>query len=284
MRILSFLAAVFVGVNIGVGALPASASGGLASQLLADINSLRGPLGLGQITEVGALDQVATDWANHMARAGVLSHNPNMSHQVPAGWGHVGENVAYGPSSIDAVNAMFVASPAHYENLVMPQYTQVGLGIVAVNNVLWVVEDFWGPMSGPAPSASPPRTTRPAPAPAATPAPTTRPAPPTTRRPPAPATTAAPRTATPATTPAPTSPPPTAPPTTPATDPPVTATLGSDSRLSTAPPAALAVSHRSPRHPTGVAPALVAAVLLGSIMLAAMAGSAAALNRARNRP
>lgn len=130
------------------------------------------------------LDKVASDWAYQQWLNGKMSHNPNYSSQIPAGWQRAGENVASGYSYTQVV-AAWKASQSHYANMVF-DYTSVGIGYYeADGRRYWSV--VFGKYPGTAVPAKPSGTATPAPAPApgpattptpgATPAPTATPAP-----------------------------------------------------------------------------------------------------------
>src|SRR5439155_879875 len=75
------------------------------------------------------LSAFAQGWSDHMAAAGVLSHNPDLA-SSPGHWTKAGENVGVG-ADVDTPFNAFVASPHHYANLVDPGFTLIGIGITA---------------------------------------------------------------------------------------------------------------------------------------------------------
>lgn len=126
------------------------------------VNHSRAAAGLGGLTLNGALSQVALAWANQMAAAGVLSHNPSYSTQIPGGWGLCGENVAQGYPNASSVHQGWMNSSGHRAN-VLGDYTDIGIAHIAAGGTTWSVEVFakYG-ASAPAPVAAAPA---PAPAP-----------------------------------------------------------------------------------------------------------------------
>ena len=110
---------------------------------LRDINNLRASKGLGALRTNAALNTMARNWANQMAAANKISHNPNMAKLGPAGWTILGENVGVGGSEASVFGA-FVASPGHYANLVNPKFNQVGIAVVYANGRQWTVHNFMG--------------------------------------------------------------------------------------------------------------------------------------------
>jgi len=106
------------------------------------VNTLRSGSGVAALGADPALTGVAQQWANHMAAAGDLSHNPNLATQVPQGWTKIGENIGSG-YSLTAVYNGLLASPFHLANMVDPAYNRTGVGIAAdANGVVWLAEDF----------------------------------------------------------------------------------------------------------------------------------------------
>jgi hypothetical protein len=149
------------------------------------VNGLRSSRGIPALTVDPTLTAAAQQWSIHMAAAGTLSHNANLTSMVPPGWTRIAENVGTG-GSLNAVFNALVASPPHYANMTDPAFTLTGIGVVtAGNGTLWVTEDFEArvgvsppPPPPPAPPPAPPATT----APPAPPAVTAPPRPPTTVR------------------------------------------------------------------------------------------------------
>ena len=104
---------------------PASAE----AQFVAQINALRASKGLQALAVHPALVAVARGWAAQMAAADKISHNPNLAAEVRADWQKLGENVGVG-MTVDKLHDAFVASPAHYRNLVDPAFEYIGVGVV----------------------------------------------------------------------------------------------------------------------------------------------------------
>ncbi len=159
------------------GATPAQVD--QVQKLLAGINSVRAGVGVGPVTLDPTVSLVAQAWTLVMATVGEISHNPDIASQL-SGIVAVAENVGRGPS-LDWIHNGLIDSPSHYKNMVNPNYTVVGLGVLNTGLQTWVVEDFVRPSGGsvstPPPSADAAPDPDPAPAPS-TPRSTT--APPTT--------------------------------------------------------------------------------------------------------
>jgi cell division septation protein DedD len=174
---------------------------------VAKINDLRASKGLAPLQVNANLVAKARAWSAGMAAAGKIWHS-TLSDGVTEDWRKLGENVGMG-GSVEGLHTAFVNSPHHYDNLVDPAFSHVGIGIVMNGNTIFVSEVFMQlmPVKLPvvnlpltAPTTAPPATTsttaKPAPKPQ-TPKPVTTPAKP-----------AAPSTTTTTTTTAPPPPPP----------------------------------------------------------------------------
>jgi hypothetical protein len=109
---------------------PPAAAASSESSFVAKINALRASKGLGALQVSSELTGIARSWSQHMAAAGSISHNPNMAGSVSADWKSLGENVGVG-WSVESLFEAFVASPAHYANLVDPDWDYIGVGDAA---------------------------------------------------------------------------------------------------------------------------------------------------------
>ena len=156
--------------------------------LLALTNADRSRNGLAPLTGASDLQAFAQRRAEEMMRAGKLWHSPNLGAEV-TGWRVVGENVGRGPTLPD-IETAFMASPTHRANVLRPEFSQAGVGVVWDGvDQFYVAVIFRQPTTVAAPAAtpkpaprlasSPPTTARPKPAPAPPPVtspPTTVPA------------------------------------------------------------------------------------------------------------
>ncbi len=200
-----------------IGAVAAAPSPGLEDEFVAHIARERASAGVPRYALAADLVDVARNHAEKMAREQRLHHNDQLGNQVQ-NWEAVGENVGKG-GTVDDIHRAFMESSSHRSEILSTRFTQVGVGVVERDGVMWVVEVFRLPseperQASSEPSSSPPPsgdgssggdTSAP---PSSAPSSTSTP--PTTRRPPPPVTTTA-------ATPAPVSPP--APPAPEAADP-----------------------------------------------------------------
>ena len=110
------------------------------ASFVAKINDLRTSKGLPALVVNDNLVAKARAWATGMAAAGTIWHS-TLSDGITADWKKLGENVGMG-GSVDGLHAAFVASPHHYENLVDPDFSFVGIGIAMNGSTMYVAEEF----------------------------------------------------------------------------------------------------------------------------------------------
>jgi uncharacterized protein YkwD len=186
---------------------PAGAStGGVEAQFIGAINAIRAAHGAQPLQVYGELTGIARGWSDQMVANGGISHNPDFSGEVTAYWMKLGENVGVGGDVTSLMNA-FVNSPAHYRNIVDPEFNYIGVGVsYDAQGRIYTTHDFMRLDDAPAPDPPPPPAPPPPPPPAAAaapPAPDPAPASPAQ----APVAAPAPSAPTPAAAPAPTEPP-----------------------------------------------------------------------------
>lgn len=121
----------------------AAADSGMEGQFVTAVNRERAAQGLSALSTSGDLTSVARSWSARMADDSKLYHNPSLGSQV-SGWKKVGENVGRGPS-VDAIHAALMASPGHRRNILDPDWTQIGMGVVVRDGTVWVTQVFRTP-------------------------------------------------------------------------------------------------------------------------------------------
>ena len=103
-------------------------------------NTLRASLGLGSLRLNSELLAKARGWSETQAQSGSIFHS-TLSNGVTQNWRRLGENVGMGPQ-VGLIHDALVASPRHYENLIDPGFTEVGIGVIQKGDVLYVTEVF----------------------------------------------------------------------------------------------------------------------------------------------
>lgn len=112
------------------------------------INNERFNAGLNALVVVPELVAVGREWSGAMlaqssgSESCHISHNPALASEVVANWRRLGENVGCGNVDADYLHQMFVASPAHLQNILDPTFDSVGIGIVFDGDVMFVTEQF----------------------------------------------------------------------------------------------------------------------------------------------
>ena len=153
---------------VGAGAAVAETSPGAEDDFVARIANERVTAGLAGYAVAPDLVDVARRHAEEMARQDRLFHNPRLATDVKD-WDSVGENVGKG-ATVAEIHRAFMESSTHRSEILSRRFTQVGVGVVERDGVIWVAQVFRQP-SSPAPEPAPaPRRAAP---PAATSASTT---------------------------------------------------------------------------------------------------------------
>jgi len=140
------------------------------SQFVSAINAIRAAHGAQPLQVYGELTGIARSWSDQMVANGGISHNPDFSNEVQAYWLKLGENVGVGGDVQSLMNA-FVNSPAHYRNIIDPEFNYIGVGVsYDARGRMYTTHDFMR-FEGDSAPADPAPAPEPAPAPAPAPAP-----------------------------------------------------------------------------------------------------------------
>lgn len=113
------------------------------SKVIALINNERTSRGLNALTAVSSMNASSRAWSQTIANNGYLFHADGASilASAPVGSSNYGENVAVG-STADQLHITFMNSPAHQANILKPEFTHVGVGIVVQGGSMWITERF----------------------------------------------------------------------------------------------------------------------------------------------
>jgi hypothetical protein len=159
-------------VGTGAGVARAADDGpvrpAVESEFLQLANAERAAHGLAPLSPAADIVAVARDHAMRMARAEQIFHNPRLTVEVDD-WEIVGENVGTGPGTAEIHRAL-MASPTHRAQLLKPQYTDAGFGVVERDSRLYLTQVFRLPMATATVDPAPPEPVsvpEPAPAPVA---------------------------------------------------------------------------------------------------------------------
>ena len=157
LSLLTIIGVIIGGISSGssIGSAPSpspspsasdSASGTFSQQQLIDAtNDFRAQNGLAPVKANAALNDLAQDWAETVARTGDFKHRPKFAQSYPAGWRSASENIAGQPTGNNprAFVNQWANSPGHRANMLNPDFTDLGVGIARANDgTYYAVQNF----------------------------------------------------------------------------------------------------------------------------------------------
>jgi uncharacterized protein YkwD len=105
-------------------------------EMLASVNAARKKAGLRPLTGNALLDKAAQRHAEDMLARGYFAHKSpsgttvrERARAVGYGWHAIGENIAFGQTSVDEVMETWLESPGHRKNILTPDFSEMGLGL-----------------------------------------------------------------------------------------------------------------------------------------------------------
>ncbi|MEO7060232.1 MAG: CAP domain-containing protein [Lapillicoccus sp.] len=115
-----------------------------AARLVTLTNQTRVRAGLPALASSTCLAPVASRWASSMATAHKMTHQSlNNLATACAGWRTVGENIAMGNVSADALFTAWLNSPEHKANILRTAYNQEYIAVFRDSRgFYWVTADF----------------------------------------------------------------------------------------------------------------------------------------------
>ncbi|HET7312320.1 MAG TPA: CAP domain-containing protein [Mycobacteriales bacterium] len=120
------------------------------TRLLGDINRARASRGIRRLALVAGTTDVAHHWSCHMAKYGVLEHDPYLrwaleTHGSPD-WTTYGENVGRQPTDYGADHLFhrYMSDPSHRANILDKSYRYVGIWSKRRSGARWNTTDFVG--------------------------------------------------------------------------------------------------------------------------------------------
>jgi hypothetical protein len=143
---LSGVFAVFMLVMAILVPSPAGASASEESSYIARVNSTRASVGLAPLAADVQLTNLARGWAGAMrdgtcGAGNFICHASPISAGVTHPWAKLGENVGTGPD-VGSIMTAFIGSPGHYANIVDPEFTHIGVGVVWDGNRMFTTHRF----------------------------------------------------------------------------------------------------------------------------------------------
>ncbi len=136
-----------IALSASANAPAALTIGEMMASVIKLTNQERARIGSSALVENDRLVIVAQDMAEDLAKSGKLSHVDSKGRHLEKRfndggykWTTIGENVAYGYSTPDAVVNGWIKSPGHYQNLSDKNFTEIGVGVTqdAKGRVFWV--------------------------------------------------------------------------------------------------------------------------------------------------
>lgn len=127
----------------------APGTGTVEAQVLQLVNAERGKAGLSALTMNGTLSSVAKTKASDMRDKNYFSHDSptygspfDMMKQFGISYSYAGENIAAGQQTAQAVMTAWMNSPGHRQNIMSPNFTQMGIGYSPGGNM----SPYWSQM------------------------------------------------------------------------------------------------------------------------------------------
>ena len=136
-------------------ASPATADTGMEPEFLRLANQERAAQGLSTLSVAGDLVDYARHHSAVMNSEQTLRHSSEL--RTLTNWDMLGENVGRG-GSVQALHDAFMASPSHRENVLKPNFSEVGIGVVVADGTIWVTFVFRDPAT---PAVAPPASAPP---------------------------------------------------------------------------------------------------------------------------
>jgi len=140
-RIASGFFALLLAIFLVPVAAAAPASAAEADTIHGLVNQARWDNGQQGLIRNADMDAVALAWAKKMAASSTMSHNPDYSTQIPAGWRSAGENVAQGYRTAQAMHDGWMSSQGHRENI-LGAFTDIGIAFYSSGGTTWGVQVF----------------------------------------------------------------------------------------------------------------------------------------------
>jgi uncharacterized protein YkwD len=130
--------------GIGTDHARAAAAKKPQKELLALTNEARSEHGRSALALNAKLSRYATKHSRAMADKGFLFHTADLVAKLKGlDWSMGGENIGVA-SSLDDVQAAFMASKDHRKNILQKVYDHAAIGIVESDGVIWVTVIFYG--------------------------------------------------------------------------------------------------------------------------------------------
>jgi uncharacterized protein YkwD len=131
---------------LGLVSMPAGATTDLRAEMYRATNVSRVARDLHRLDLNSAMSDLARRHSLAMARAGELYHTSDPARYYLRGvrWSKWGENVGATTGTIAELEAAFMDSPDHRENILDRAFDKVAVGVVRRDGTAWVTVFFYG--------------------------------------------------------------------------------------------------------------------------------------------
>lgn len=131
--------------SVEIGWTPAIESHRLAEDIEARVNEERVARGLRPLVWHEGLAELARQWSEEMIATG-YRHSPDSFRELPDLHG-IGENILLGYSDTGEAHVGWMLSDGHRQNILTPEYTAIGIGVVCRNDGrIWATQMFGMPL------------------------------------------------------------------------------------------------------------------------------------------
>ena len=133
------LVAILLSLHVGIAAAAPQDDAGITARVLDLTNAERQKAGLPPLALNSQLGNAAHTYSQILAGTGCFEHTcgpvPDFGERDAqagyTGWSTIGENIAAGYPTPEAVVSGWMASPGHRANILSSNYTEIGIGMVS---------------------------------------------------------------------------------------------------------------------------------------------------------
>jgi uncharacterized protein YkwD len=131
--------------SMEIGWTPAIESNRLAEDIEQRVNDERRARGLPTLVWHEGLADLARQWSEEMIESG-YEHSPESFRRLPE-MGGIGENILMGYLDAGEAHVGWMLSDGHRQNILTPEYTTIGIGVVCRNDGrIWATQLFGVPL------------------------------------------------------------------------------------------------------------------------------------------
>lgn len=114
---------------------PSTVNDAYETRIVELVNIERAKAGLAALTVSTCADSYAEEWSTHMATTGLFEHRADLRAPMMACSAHsIGENIAYGNISADAMMTGWMNSPGHRANILNASFKSIGVAAATTSS------------------------------------------------------------------------------------------------------------------------------------------------------